>query len=608
MAATSTRQLLRFRNNLSSHSISTIGSVNPNSHSSSFSVFTSVSTSGIGSPVTRTLSVFKSFQILLQSSCQSTRQLLQIQAHLITSSLLHNPFLSRTLLRRASVFCDIDYTVLIFLYIDSLDNFCVNTVLEAYCNSHVPHQGVVFYFQSLRNRFFPNSYTFVPLISSCAKMGCLKSGRKCHGQAFKNGVDSVLPVQNSLIHMYGCCGGIDVAKEVFDNMSIRDLVSWNSIIHGCITFGDLSVAHKLFDEMPERNVVSWNVMINGFLKAGNPGYALKLFREMVKTGLKGNVRTLASVLSACGRSARLREGRSVHGNMVRMFISSSLILNTALLDMYCKCQRVDVADRVFERMTDRNLVSWNAMILGHCIHGNPEVGLDLFDTMVEMTKTKHEVEPDESSKADRGQEALHPDEITFIGVLCACARAELLTKGRSYFKQMTDIFGVKPNFAHFWCMANLLASVGLIEKAEKFLRRMPEFDGNMSSESLLWANLLSSCRFKKDVSMGEQIAKALIDMEPKNLGCYVFLLNIYAAAGQWENVWRVIKLINKRRLWRIPGCSLVDLKYIVHEFKVSSNNQEGIEAINNMMDEITHRLRLCSDSERSPVDQNESTS
>lgn len=473
-----------------------------------------------------------------------------------------------------------------------MDTFCVNTVINSYCNSYVPNKAIVFYFQSLKIRFFPNSYTFVPLIGSCSNMGCVDSGRMCHAQAVKNGVDFVLPVQNSLVHMYASCGDVCVARVMFDAMMDRDSVSWNSMIDGYVKVGDLNAAHQLFDVMPERNLVTWNCMISGFLKGRNPGYGLKLFREMGRLGLRGNVRTMVSVVTACGRSGRLKEGKSVHGSIIRLFARSNLILDTALIDMYCKCRRVEVASKVFERMGNRNLVSWNAMILGHCIRGSPEDGLSLFDLMVGMVRVKGEVEIDESPSADSGLVRFLPDEITFIGVLCACARAELLSEGRSYFKQMIDVFGLKPNFAHFWCMANLLANAGLVDEAEECLKNMAKFDGDMSQESLLWASLLGMCRFKRDVFLGEQIAKLLVDVDPKNLACYQFLLIIYAVAAQWENVSRVQKLMKERKLGIIPGTSLVDLKYIVHNFKVSNKRHEGIEAVNMVMNELSHKFSL----------------
>ncbi|KAK7307465.1 hypothetical protein VNO77_40558 [Canavalia gladiata] len=595
MAGVSTRQLFPLRNALLTRPIT---NTNTNIHSSS----------SIPEEKRTRLSPVQ-FEALLQHSCQSVRHLLQIQALLITSSLFRNPFLARTVLSRASNLCDVAYTLLIFRHVNHLDTFCVNTVIHAYSNSHDPHQALLFYFRSLRNGFFPNSYTFVPLVGSCSKIACIDSGRECHAQAIKNGVDSVLPVQNSLIHMYACCGGIQLARVLFDSMLTRDLISWNSIIDGYMTVGELNAAHQLFEVMPDRNLVTWNVMIGGYLKGRNPGYALKLFREMGKVGLRGNARTMVCVATACGRSARLKEGRSVHGRIVRMFVRSSLILDTALIDMYCKCRRVEVAQRVFDRMTQRNLVSWNAMILGHCIRGSPDDGLSMFDVMVGMGKMKHDVETDDRLNANRGLARLLPDAVTFIGVLCACARAELLTEGRSYFKQMTDVFDVKPNFAHFWCMANLHANVGLVDEAEEFLRSMAKFDGDMSYESLIWASLLGLCCFKRDVYLGEQIAKLLVDMDPKNLACYQFLLIIYAVAAQWENVSRVQKLMKERRLGMIPGSSLVDLKNIVHNFKVSNKGQEGIEAVKMMMDELALRFWLpSSDLGQSSVAQTRNTS
>ncbi|MED6146220.1 hypothetical protein PIB30_032597 [Stylosanthes scabra] len=601
MARVSSRQLQLLRNTLFPHPSTTLSS------SSSFSI--SSSSAPDTNTNTPTLSPFNAFQAILHSDCHTTRHLLQIQALLTTTALLRNPHIARTLLSRASLLCDLAYTLFIFRHFNNtIDTFCVNTVIQAYSNSHLPHQSLAFFFLSLHSGFFPNSYTFVPLFGSCAKTGCLQSGRKCHGQALKNGVDGLLPVQNSLIHMYGCCGDVGIARVVFDTMLSRDLVSWNSIIDGYVSVGELNAAYALFDEMPDRNLITWNVMIAGHLKARNPGFALKLFREMGSLGLKGNARTMVSVVTACGRSARLKEGRSVHAIIIRTLAKSSLIIDTALIDMYCKCRRVDVAHVVFERMANRNLVSWNAMILGHCIRGNPEDGLTLFDLMVGMGKMKHEVELDRVISTDRSLARLLPDEVTFIGILCACARAEKLTEGRFYFKQMTDVFNVKPNFAHFWCMANLLANVGLVDEAEECLKNIIKFDGDISYESLLWAGLLGLCHFKGDVYLGERIAKLLIDMDPKNLACYQFLLVIYAVADQQENVSMVKKLV-KDRLGVIPGSTLVDLKNIVHSFKVSNRRREGIETVDKMMDELARRLRLeISDSGQPLVDQRENIS
>ncbi|GMI86341.1 hypothetical protein like AT3G51320 [Hibiscus trionum] len=553
MSRMSIRQLLRFRHTIFANPTIIFSSSIPNHRFSS--PFYSTDTGAHTFPHPTILSIL--------DSCQGIKKLFQIQAHLITSGLFQNPFWVDRVLMHSSKFGNIDYAVSIFRCVGNPGTFRVNSVIKAYCFSPLPHQAVVFYFQMRTHGCFaPNSFTFVPLLSSCSKTGCSKSARKCHGQTIKFGVGNNLPVQNCLIHMYGCCGILEFAKKVLLEMSRTDIASWNSFIDACVKVWNLGLAHNLFDRMPEKNVVSWNIMIKGYLKAGNPGCALKLFRQMVETGFKGNDKTVASVLSACSKSARLKEGRSVHGFLIKNGMKSNIIIDTALVNLYCNCQKVGLASRMFDKITNRNRVCWNAMILGHCIHGNPEDGLKLFAEMVGRCKV-------------RGEEGISPDEISLVGVLSACARARLVTEGINYFSQMTNKFGIKPNFAHYWCMANLYIGAGLSQEAEEILRQMLDGAEDLSSDSVLWANLLILCRFREGVTVGERIATSLIEKEPKNFSYYQLLLNVYAVAGRWEDVGRVKELMKDRGVERVAGCNLVDLKDIVHNLRVGEQWRES---------------------------------
>ncbi|KAL2249177.1 pentatricopeptide repeat-containing protein At3g51320 [Sesamum indicum] len=517
--------------------------------------------------------------LYLLNCCRSSNHLFQIQAHLITSGLFQDPSFSGRLLKLSlKLVDDLGYTFLIFKCISFPDAFCVNTVVKSYSCSGYQRKAVDFYVDMLRGgNFSPNSFTFPPLISACSKLGCLSLGQMCHGQALRFGVDNVLPVQNSLVHFYACCGLMDVAWKVFDGMLTKDSVSWNTIIDGFAKVGEMGLAHKLFDTMPEKNVVSWNVMMTGYLNFRKPGNALKLFREMVVQGFESNDTTAVNVIAACGRSNRLKEGRSVHGFLVKAFNSSSLIIDTALIDMYSKCGRVDLAQVIFNRMPSKNLVSWNAMILGHCINANPLDGLNLYSVMVDRIRCKDEsaVKFDKDVKLDEASLIL-PEEVTFIGILCACARKGMLTEGRDYLSQMIDVFHVKPNFAHYWCMANLMANVGLMQEAVDILRNIP-IDEDASPESSLWAGLFGSCRFQRDVSLAEQIAKGLIEQDPQNFSHHNLLVNIYAAAGRWEEVARTKELMKGRGIKRVPCCGLKDLKEIVQNAKVGDTQEKDLQ-------------------------------
>ncbi|CAA0842780.1 Pentatricopeptide repeat-containing protein [Striga hermonthica] len=245
---------------------------------------------------------------------------------------------------------------------------------------------------------------------------------------------------------------------------------------------------------------------------------------MTVVGFVGNGTTLVQVVAARGRSNKLKEGKSVQGHFVKQFSQFNLLISTGLVDMYSKCSRVDVARLIFDKMPTMNTISWNAMILGHCIHGNPDDGLSLYKQMVDTKLVGHKNE-------------VEPDEVTFIGVLCACARLGMLTEGKFYFSQMIDVFRLKPNFSHYWCMANLMARVGLLHDAMNVLMNIPTDGDDVEREYSLWATLHGSCRFLGDVTSSEKIVTAFIERDPQNL-YYNLLVNIYALAGKWEEVAR----------------------------------------------------------------------
>ncbi|XP_039134873.1 pentatricopeptide repeat-containing protein At3g51320-like [Dioscorea cayenensis subsp. rotundata] len=503
----------------------------------------------------------------------SFHHLLQCQAHLTTSSLVRHPFAASLLLKLSCSLAPLPHTLLLFSHLPSTPYLLsFNTLLKSLSLSPSPHVAVSFFSSMLRSGLIPNIFTFLPLAVSCARSASQTDAEVVHAQAIRRGADSVV-FCNSLIHAYAACGLVGYARAMFDEMPLRDLVSWNSLVDGYVKVGDLRSARCLFDKMPERNVVSWNIMISGCLKCQCPESGLELFREMERAGVLSDVKTIVSIATACGRLGLIRYGRSVHGYFVRSFREkNNLIFETALVDMYSKCKRVDVARKVFDRIVEKNLVSWNKMILGHCIHACAQDGLALFDEMVQIGEEDSEVKPDET---------------TFVGILLGCSRAGLLDEGRRYFDKMTSIHGLKPTFAHYWCMANLYGGLGMVQEAEEVLMSMPE-----DTESLVWSTLLGSCRFHGDIELGEQIGKRLIELEPYNSSRYALLLNIYIVAERWEDFEKVKEMMKQRAVKTMPGHSLFDLKEIVHSFKAGDRSQPEMKDIYSMMDEIAAKLKL----------------
>lgn len=152
---------------------------------------------------------------------------------------------------------------------------------------------------------------------------------------------------------------------------------------------------------------------------------------------------------------------------------------------------------------------------------------------------------------------------------------------------MINLYNLKPTFAHYWCMANLYGSLGLVDEAEEIIRGMPE-----DEESLAIGGLLGLCRFRGEVELAESIAKRLVELEPSNSSRYALLRNIYVASGQWEDAWKVKDMMRDREIRLMPGHRLVDLNEIVHNFKIGDRSKPEIKKIYMMLDKVSARLRL----------------
>ena len=90
--------------------------------------------------------------------------------------------------------------------------------------------------------------------------------------------------------------------------------------------------------------------------------------------------------------------------------------------------------------------------------------------------------------------------------------------------------------------------------------------------------VIGSCRFKGDVILGEQIAKALIEGDPLNHSYHVLLLIIYAVAGRWDDASRM-KCLMKERGISVPGFSLLELTEIVNSLDVGDKLKDSISGL-----------------------------
>lgn len=139
----------------------------------------------------------------------------------------------------------------------------------------------------------------------------------------------------------------------------------NVLINFYAKSGKIQNARKLFDQMVDRDVISWTTMIAGYMQNSFDGEAVKLFVEMTRLGRKPDGFACTSILTSCGSLEDLMLGKQIHAYSIKVNLEFDLFLKNGLIDMYAKCDSLNDARRVFDFMTNHNVVSYNALIEGY---------------------------------------------------------------------------------------------------------------------------------------------------------------------------------------------------------------------------------------------------
>ncbi|KAL6008134.1 hypothetical protein ACLOJK_033640 [Asimina triloba] len=192
----------------------------------------------------------------------------------------------------------------------------------------------------------PDQITMLSVISACAHLGALEQAKWIHTFVDKNGFGDILSVNNALIDMYAKCGSLDRARQVFD-------------------------------DMPQRNVISWTSMITALAMHGNGAPALLLFEQMKMTGgVEPNWVTFVGLLYACSHAGLVDEGRRIFISMIKEYnITPKQEHYGCMVDLLGRANLLDEAAKLVEEMPfEPNVVVWGSL-LGACrIHGNVELG------------------------------------------------------------------------------------------------------------------------------------------------------------------------------------------------------------------------------------------
>ncbi|KAK4406745.1 Pentatricopeptide repeat-containing protein [Sesamum angolense] len=440
-------------------------------------------------------------------------RLREIHGHFLRHSLHHSNQLLAHFVSICTSLNKMPYANRVFGQSANPNILLFNSMIKGYSLCGPFHESITMFSNMKRCGIWPDEFTFAPLLKACANLRDLYLGLEVYKEVLVLGFERFGAIRVGALELYVNCERMGEAKRVFDEMSHRDVIVWNLMIRGFCRSGGVETGLSLFRRMGERSVISWNTMISCLAQSRRDKDALGLFREMWDQGYEPDEATIVSILPVCARIGEVDIGKWVHtyaesSGLYRYFVS----VGNALVDFYSKCGELERALEVFKDMPQKNVISWNSMILGLAFNGKGELGVELFEEMTDDYR-------------------LSPNDSTFIGVLACCVHAGLLQRGRDFFASMVMDHHIQPKLEHYGCMIDLLGRSGCVKEAYELIQTMP-----MKPNAALWGALLSACRTNGHKELAENAVKELINLEPWNSGNYVLLSNIYAERGLFASI------------------------------------------------------------------------
>ncbi|KAJ1295185.1 hypothetical protein BS78_01G204800 [Paspalum vaginatum] len=320
-------------------------------------------------------------------------------------------------------------------------------------------------FQEMCLSEMPDAVTVASILPACAALQELGIGKQLHSYVLRRGIKISVYIGASLISMYSKCGEFDDASVVFSTIGEeKNVTVWNELIQSYIREERMDKAWEAFNLMQEDglepDIVTYNSFIAAYAKVGQNERAYELFSRMAEVGLKPNVvsmnaficglhqhglytdaleafrcmqcssdgkanawtflnncgpiqptgTTITSILSLLTDLKLDRLGKEVHCYALKNCLTSNIFVSSKLVDLYGKTGDMTSAANVFQKIGNKNVVTWNSLLAAYKHNRKPEVALKLFREMLESN--------------------FHPNSFTIQIALLSCGMTMALGYGR----------------------------------------------------------------------------------------------------------------------------------------------------------------------------------
>ncbi|GLU09796.1 hypothetical protein SLE2022_266370 [Rubroshorea leprosula] len=302
------------------------------------------------------------------------------------------------------------------------------------CRMGFSEEALMGFCEMQEKGFLPDNFVLPNALKASGALQWIGFGRGVHGCVVKLGFHDCVYVASSLIDMYGKCGFLEDARKVFDGMM-------------------------------ERNVIAWNSMIASYMQNGMNEEALEVFYDMLVEGIEPTQVSISSFLSASANLGAIEEGKQGHAVSILGGLEINNILGSSIINFYSKVGLIEDAELVFNRVLERDVVTWNLLISSYVEYGQVEKALYICRLM--------------------RSETMRFDCVTLASILAAAANTRNIKLGKE-----CHCYCIRSHFQSDVVVASsivdMYAKCGRIESARQV------FDSTSKKDLVLWNTILAA--------------------------------------------------------------------------------------------------------------------
>ncbi|KAL3728277.1 hypothetical protein ACJRO7_032946 [Eucalyptus globulus] len=353
------------------------------------------------------------------------------------------------------------------------------------------------------------------LLSTCGKEGRLHLGSSLHASI----------VKNPELHDLG-------NEDLFGNGP----VVWNSLLSMYAKCGGMRDVAKLFDEMPVKDTISWNTLLSGFLRNGEFEMGFGMFKRMWEGGVRGvDKATVTTILSSCESCELSHVVELMHGIVFRGGFEREITIGNALITSYFKCGGIDWGMQVFNEMFERNVISWTAVISGLQQSEFYEDSLKLFMRM--------------RSGMSMRSGSPNPNTLTYLSAIMACSGLQEINMGRQLHSIAWKL-GIQSDLLVESALMDMYAKCGSLEDALEIFESAETIDE--VSMTVILVGFAQNGFEEEAIQVFLKMVKAGLEIDSNVVSA---VLGVFGADTSLGLGKQIHSLIIKRSFFHIPFVS-----------------------------------------------------